>query len=135
MPGSPRRPAVKLASGCLVAVLSLAACGGGGGDGDEPPASTSPTGNEPVVLDMVIDSLQVSPPINRVPVDIGTEVSLSVTSDEDETIHVHGVERRLVLSAGEKGTIDFSIPPGLPRGVYPVEAHDGGVLLFELRVR
>jgi hypothetical protein len=60
---------------------------------------------------------------------------MGVTSDIDDTIHVHGVERRLVLTAGERGVLDFTIPPGLPRGVYAVEAHDGGLILFELRVR
>jgi hypothetical protein len=134
MPGSPRRAAVRVASGCLVAALALSACSGDGGGGD-PPDSTAPTSEGPLALEVVIDNLQVSPTLNRVGVDIGDEVILSVTSDIDDTIHVHGVERQLVLTAGEQGSIDFSIPPGLQRGVYPVEAHDGGLLLFELRVR
>ena len=136
MPSSRRGVATRLAALGMVVATVLPACASGDDPPtDDPTETSSGTGDEPVVLDLVIENLQVSPTINRVPVDIGDEVSLGVTSDVDDTIHVHGVERRLVLTAGERGVLDFTIPPGLPRGVYTVEAHDGGLVLFELRVR
>ena len=120
----------------LAAGTGLSACGGTADDGPEPStSSTSDVDGGPESLDFVIENLQVSPTLNRVPVDIGDEIILGVTSDADETIHIHGVERQLVLTAEERGELAFSIPPGLARGVYPVEAHDTGLILFELRVR
>ncbi len=137
MSRSLRTCAVRFAAGSLTLAISLSACADGANDppSSEPSESGSDSGEEPVDLEFVIDNLQVSPAIGRVPVDIGDAVRLSVTSDVDDSIHVHGVERFLVLTADEPGVLDFTVPPGLARGVYPVEAHDGGVLLFELRVR
>ena len=131
MPGW-RRRGVAL-TGALVTAIMLSACAGD--DSPAGPESPSPSGSGPLVVEIVIDNLQVSPTLDRVPVDIGDEISLRVTSDTDDTIHVHGVDRQLVLTAGEQCVLDFTIPPGLPRGLYTVEAHSGGLILFELRVR
>lgn len=88
-----------------------------------------------MVLDFVINNLQVSPKLNRVPVDIGDTVRLSVTSDVADEIHVHGVEETLVLRAGVESVPEFVVPTGVPRGVYEAEGHNSGLILFELRVR
>lgn len=135
-PPVPRLTVTMLAT-ALAATALLSACAADG-DADPPVGSTSPTASTsdgPIALDFVIENLQVSPTVNRVAVDIGDEVTLGVTSDEDDTAHVHGVERRLILTGGERGVLDFTIPPGLARGVYTVEMHDTGLILFELRVR
>jgi hypothetical protein len=119
--------------------MVLAACADDGGEGSAPDASTgSPSAgssDEPVVVEVEIDNAQVSPTIGRIAMDIGDEMRLSVTSDEADTIHVHGVDRTLRLEPDVTGEIDFVVPPGVPRGVYAVETHGGGLILFEIKIR
>ena len=138
MPASCRRTTRLLAVG-LAAALLLAACADDGGEGSTPSGSSgSPSASSsdgPVVIEVEIDSAQVSPTIDRVPLDIGDEMRLTVTSDAADTIHVHGVDRTLVLEPGVPGTVDFVVPAGVPRGVYSVETHGGGLILFEIKVR
>jgi hypothetical protein len=138
MPGSRCRAALRLVLGGLAAALLLTACADDG-EGAAPDVSSgspsaSPT-DGPLELEVEIDSSQVSPTIDRVPLDIGDEVSLTVTSDEADTIHVHGVDRTLVLEPGVPSTVNFVVQAGVPRGVYPVETHGGGLILFEIKVR
>ena len=138
MPGSTRCATAVLAAGSLIGAIMLSGCTADDGDGTAAGASGSPSvsaSDEPVVVDVVIDNNQVSPTINRVPVQVGDSVRLSVTSDVADSIHLHGVELTLVLKAGVTGVLEFDSPPGIQRNVYPVEAHDSGLILFELRVR
>jgi hypothetical protein len=138
MPGSSRRAAALLVAGSLIGAITLSGCAADDGDGAPAGASGSPSAgqsDEPVVVDFVIDNNQVSPTVNRVPVESGDSVRLSVTSDVADSIHVHGVELTLVLEAGVKGVLEFVVPPGIQHNVYPVEGHNSGLILFELRVR
>jgi hypothetical protein len=139
MPGSRRRATLNLAAGGLAVALMLTACADDGGEGSAPgdsSGSPSPGASEgPVEVEVEIDSGQVSPTIGRVPLDIGDEMRLSVTSDAADTIHVHGVDRTLILEPNVEGEIDFVVPPGVPRGVYAVETHGGGLILFEIKIR
>jgi hypothetical protein len=139
MPGARPRAVARHAVTCLLAAVALSACAGsedGGRDPSESAASPSAsTAAAPLELDVVIDSGQVSPTIDRVPLDIGDAVRLSVTSDSADVIHVHGVDRTLDLEAGVPGVLNFVVPPGVPRGVYTVETHGGGLILFEIKIR
>lgn len=138
MIASRRHPA---ATACAVAVsaLLLSACGGTAEDPPwdttEPVVSlTSPADDGPLEIEVEVDSLQVSPTLDRVKLDIGDEVRLTVTSDVDDVVHVHGVDRQLVLEGGEPGVLEFEVPPGVPAGRYDVEVHSGAVVLFEIRI-
>ena len=136
---SARLPTVGVAACTVAFAVVLSGCGGSA----SPPtaagdSSTAPLGagsNGPIELAVTIENLQVSPTIGRVGVDIGDEVHLSVLSDEDDIIHVHGVERLFPVKAGETEELDFRLPPGVPRGVYTVETHASRLILLELRVR
>jgi hypothetical protein len=119
----------------LLAALALAGCGGSGeGDGTDPDQSQG-TPSEPIEIEVTIDNLQVNASTDRLPVDIGDEVHLTVTSDEDDIVHVHGIERLYPIDAGETTVIEYTIQAGVERGVYTVETHATRVILFEMRVR
>lgn len=68
----------------------------------------------------------------RVEVDRGTQVRIEVTSDRRDELHVHGYDKTLQLAPGSPATLQFlaDVP-----GVFEVETHDGGLLLFQLLVR
>ncbi|MGH3751352.1 MAG: hypothetical protein ACRDRP_01425 [Pseudonocardiaceae bacterium] len=68
----------------------------------------------------------------RVDVDRGTQVRIEVTSDRRDELHVHGYDKTLQLTPGSPATLQFlaDVP-----GVFEVETHDSGLLLFQLLVR
>jgi plastocyanin len=99
------------------------------------PTTTSPAASntpEIRVIEVQIVDGSVRTEADRVEVASGESVRLVVTSDVDDELHVHGVDQTAVLVAGEPTTIEFTA--GEP-GVYEVETHDGGQLLFQLLVR
>ncbi len=68
----------------------------------------------------------------RVEVDRGTPVRIEVTSDRGDELHVHGYDKTVQLPAGSPAAVAFvaDVP-----GVFEVETHDSGLLLFQLVVR
>jgi hypothetical protein len=68
---------------------------------------------------------------DRVPVRAGTPVTLVVTSDAADEVHVHGYDLSADLAPGTPATVEFdaTIP-----GVFEVELHDAGTLLLSLQV-
>ena len=67
----------------------------------------------------------------QVEVELGSMVALTVTSDIDEEIHVHGYDEYLNISAGETTTLIFEarIP-----GVFEAELEGNGQRLIEFEV-
>ena len=74
---------------------------------------------------------QVSGDTGRVPVPAGEHVTLVVTSDAPDELHVHGYDLGADLAPGTPATVEFdaTIP-----GVFEVELHDAGTLLLSLQV-
>jgi hypothetical protein len=68
----------------------------------------------------------------RVEVDRGTRVRLEVTSDRSDELHVHGYDKTAQLAPGSPAAVTFVAD--LP-GMFEVETHDSGLLLFQLVVR
>jgi hypothetical protein len=68
----------------------------------------------------------------RVPVALGTSVTLVVTSDVDDEVHVHGYDIEKELSAGEPATLQFDADVA---GVFEVELHHAGTELLRLQVQ
>jgi plastocyanin len=132
----------------FVVMLVLNACGADDGQGDtaatDTPTTTAPSAPpdtpdtsatppatvreiEVVVVDGTVDTAEDS-----VDVAVGETVRVTVTSDVDDEVHVHGVEQTADLSAGSPTTLEFSLAEP---GVYEVETHESGLLLFQLIVR
>jgi hypothetical protein len=63
--------------------------------------------------------------------DLGDTVDITVVSDVDDELHVHGYDLVFVLSAGVPLTLDFvaDIP-----GVFEVEVHTGHGHVFDIEV-
>jgi hypothetical protein len=109
----------------------ITGCGGSVDPGQD---STTNPDRDPLNVDVTIQNRQVNASTSRLRVEVGDAVHLTVTSDEDDIIHVHVVDDTLVLSANEPGEMDFVIPPGTARGTYTVETHNSGLGLFDVRV-
>jgi hypothetical protein len=93
------------------------------------PAPTTTTADQ--VIRATVVGGQVTPPAGVVDVRLGSTVVLEVTVDVADELHVHGYDRTLALPAGQPARLELAavIP-----GQFEVELHEGGRLLFTLRV-
>jgi hypothetical protein len=139
----PVRPSRLLAA---LAGLGLAAVLTGCAGTDEPvpagsSASSSSSTSASVVpsapatagqrLEVTVTGGQVTGDTGRVRVPAGEHVTLVVTSDAADELHVHGYDLGADLAPGTPATVEFdaTIP-----GVFEVELHDAGTLLLSLQV-
>ncbi len=67
----------------------------------------------------------------REEVPVGEQVVLRISSDVAEQVHVHGYDVQATVPAG--GSVDIPLRTSIP-GVFEVELHDSGKVLFSLRV-
>lgn len=74
---------------------------------------------------------QVSGDTGRAEVPLGSTVSLVVSGDTADEVHLHGYDRYLDVPAGGSATLTFTAD--IP-GVFEVELHDQGLLLTQLQV-
>ncbi|MER5310491.1 hypothetical protein ABT034_22190 [Streptomyces sp. NPDC002773] len=101
-----------------------------------PPASPRPTSPRPpepgrtVVL--TVTGTTVSPPPSRIELKKGERLTLRVTSDRADTLHVHGYDRELPLSPGVSASLTLTVDR---TGLFEVETHESGLLLTQLVVR
>ena len=96
----------------------------------EPSASApdSPVGQR---IEVQVAGGQVSGDTGRVPVPVGEHVTLTITSDVADEVHLHGYGLTAVLTPGTPAelTFDATIP-----GVFEVELHETGTVLLSLQV-
>ncbi len=117
----------RLAAAGLVTALALTGCGssstGTGG------SSTGPLAPKQITVMVTGDTILPKP--DTVAVKVGQRINLTVTTDKDDEVHVHGIDKELEVKAGVPGTLSFS---ATPTGSYEVETHKSGKLLFKLQV-
>jgi hypothetical protein len=91
-------------------------------------ASSSPNEQR---LEVEIAGGQVSGDTGRVPVAEGTHVTLVVTRDVADEVHVHGYDVESELEPGTPAELSFdaTVP-----GVFEVELHESGTVLLTLQV-
>ncbi|MFC7219026.1 hypothetical protein ACFQLX_12750 [Streptomyces polyrhachis] len=99
-----------------------------GSDGSEGGESTTPH----KTVEIEIADGRVSPPPGRVELRKGVQVRLTVTSDRDDELHVHGLDVGTELPAGETTTYAFT---PTRTGVFEVETHASHLVLTQLVVR
>ena len=63
---------------------------------------------------------------------VGETLTLVVTSDHDDELHVHGFEVEEVLEAGKPTRVTVT---GKDPGVYEVETHEPALRLLKIAVR
>ncbi|MGY1805586.1 hypothetical protein ACI78T_20050 [Blastococcus sp. SYSU D00922] len=92
------------------------------------PEATAASGQR---IEVTVTGGQVSGATGRVPVPAGEHVTLVVTSDVADELHVHGYDLGADLAPGTPATVEFdaTIP-----GVFEVELHEAGTVLLSLQV-
>ena len=149
----PARLPRALAASALVLLVPLSACAGtdasDGAAGTPASGSSAPAGESATTtqeapqeaaspagagqrIEVEVAGGQVSGDTGRVPVAVGTEVTLVITSDVADEAHVHGYDLTADLAPGTPSEITF--PATIP-GVFEVELHEAGTALLALQVR
>lgn len=147
-PRRPRRLMLAALAACLLPVGGCAANGSGDGasasrtptavaSSPTPAATSTPTPTpssspEVVVIAVAVAGRKVTPAPGRVPVPLGRQVELRVTSDIADEIHVHGYELEEQVKAG--GTTFFYFTAD-QAGLFEVETHEHSLVLLQLLVK
>ena len=123
------------------AVLGLSACAGTDATDAAPvapsPSSESSAGSATAStragqrIEVTLAGGQVSGDTGRVPVTAGDAVTLVVTGDVADEIHLHGYDLTAPLSPGTPAELTFDA--GV-QGVFEVELHEAGTVLLTLQV-
>ncbi|WP_051845092.1 lipase chaperone [Streptomyces globisporus] len=95
------------------------------------PPSPPPTGPGRTVT-LTITGTTVQPPPSRIELKKGELLTLRVTGDRADTLHVHGYDRELPLSPGTTATLTLTVDR---TGLFEVETHESGLVLTQLVVR
>ena len=123
-----RSRAIPLAAVTVVSVFGIAACS----SAKSTPAAAGGAGAGPVRISVQIAHHKVSPADAVHDVHLGDQVVLTVTSDADDEVHVHGYDKEIEIAAGKPGTIDFTA--NLP-GIFEVETHKSNLQLLQIEVK
>jgi Flp pilus assembly protein TadD len=123
----------------LALALGLTACAGtaapdtaaGSSSAQEASPSGSATAAAGQRIEVEVSGGQVSGDTGRVPVAAGEHVTLVITSDAADEVHVHGYDLEAELSAGQPTEIAFDATIA---GVFEVELHEAGTQLLSLQV-
>ena len=133
----------------LLTTAALVLCGCAGTDGTSgaspasPASASSPEASEASAgsttastpagrrIEVTVAAGEVSGGTGRVPVSAGEQVTLVVTGDVADEIHVHGYDLTATLSPGTPAELVFDA--GVP-GVFEVELHEAGTVLLTLQV-
>ena len=119
---------MKIAATLLAGALVLAGCGGSEGSGE-----TEAGLKAGVTVDIMIKDGTVTPQGKRVDVKAGEKVTLHITSDADEEIHVHSdPEHEYEVGPGDDVTETFTLKTP---GQVAVEAHHLDVTIVQLVVK
>lgn len=139
-----------LAASALALVLPLAGCAGtdasedagsasesrssapapSGAGATQPPEAAAPADGG-TRIEVQVTGGQVTGDTGRVPVAVGEQVTLVITSDAPDGAHVHGYDLTADLVPGTPAEISFAAT--IP-GVFEVELHDSGTALLALQV-
>lgn len=137
-----RRPSATL----FAAALLVAACGDD--DTQTTTTSTTPSSSESTTTSVPVTPDETQPDGDGTVIDVavredavegggrtkvalGSEVTIRVTSDVADHIHLHGYDLMVDVAAGE--TTDLTFEATIP-GVFEVELEESGLLLLELEI-
>jgi heme/copper-type cytochrome/quinol oxidase subunit 2 len=103
----------------LVVTLALGAC-------------SSPEAPQAVTVDVTIKNGSVTPNGTTLDVAKGGSVTVNVTSDAADEIHVHGIDQELQVEPGVPASMTFTADQG---GVFEMESHHLDKLVVKFAVR
>jgi hypothetical protein len=95
------------------------------------PAPADPASATGRRIEVEVTGDRVSGDTGRVVVPAGEQVTLAVTSDVADEVHVHGYDLTAEMVPGEPEELTFTAT--IP-GVFEVELHDAGTVLLSLQV-
>ena len=122
-----RTSAIRAAAAAAVFTLVATACGGG----DDPPST--PVTTDPAagtVIELVVVGNELQGGARRESATLGEEVTIRVSGDSDDEVHLHGYDLSVDLVDGA-GELTF---PALIPGVFEIELEESGTLLVQLEV-
>ncbi len=139
-------PPARLPAALVCLVLTAALTGCAGTDSAASPSKASPStaadstaaasAASPTAsgqrIEVTLTGGQVSGDTGRVPVPAGEQVTLVVTSDVADEVHVHGYDLTVELTPGAPAELSFAAT--IP-GVFEVELHGAGTVLLSLQVQ
>ncbi len=94
-------------------------------------ATTTRSEAAAAVITIRLANGKVSPNGDRVPLKIGDRFTLDITSDRDDTVHVHGFDVEIPVSAGGHVTKTLTAKQA---GRYEVESHHPALVIVVLQV-
>ena len=124
---------------CLMALV-MAACGNDDSGASSPAtaeataASTpepTPTLDVGTTIEVEVSDGKPVDGVQRFRIDAGEAVTLTVTGDTADELHIHGYDLLVHFAPGQPGTITFEAD--IP-GVFEAETHHRGDLVMELQV-
>jgi plastocyanin len=156
VPTPTTRQVLSYAAGLALAA-SLTACGGSPSTGSttstQSPAPTSSTPSVPAAapsqssatgsgevpasptgrtLAVTVRGKKVTPAPSTVDLKVGEKLTLTVTVDQDNVLHIHGFDVEEDLVAGQPLTVSLT---GKQPGTYEVETHHPELRLLKIAVR
>ena len=145
---TPRAP-ISYAAG-LALVSCLTACGGAAGEptapsttapgapsSSQPGSSSNPSSSAPSAagvrtLHVTVTGTKVAPAPSTVSIAVGEQLTLTVTADHHDELHIHGFDVEAPLEAGTPTSVTLT---GKQPGVYEVETHHPELRLLKIAVR
>jgi hypothetical protein len=109
----------------LAATVALAGCGT-----NDPQTQPSPTGPAKELTAKIANG-DVTPSAERVEVKVGTLVKITVTSDVEDELHVHGYDKKLTVVPSTPRTLTFLADQ---TGRFEIEFHKTDKLIYQLVV-
>ena len=93
--------------------------------------SCTPASAPPTTITVTLSSSAPDSP-ERIEVPLGSEVTMVVTSEIDDVLHVHGYELTEDVHAGDTTELNFTADLS---GVYEVETHEPSTVWIKLVVK
>ena len=100
-----------------------------------PPTTPPPEAPKPKKVKVTVKEGEIKGAPGRLEVKIGQTVQIDIRSDVADELHVHSIEQTFAVPADERVTFEFVVPPEPGPGLYVVELHALGQLVFGLEVR
>ena len=130
----------RLTAGLTLAALACAAAGCAGAttasssssSSASPSSSTAVSSTAAKTLQVTVRGKHVSPTPGDFDLKAGQTLRLTVTSDHNDELHVHGFDKEVALTAGKPTTLDLVTSQP---GAYVVETHHPELRLLSILVR
>lgn len=94
-------------------------------------STTTPTASGETVVDINVTGGQVTGGAKYVDIELGKSLTIRVTGDTADDVHVHGYDIKQALTPGRRAEITFTAD--IP-GVYEVELEESGLVLVHLQI-